>query len=137
MDAPLALKKNKKSNTSQEYEQQSNNTKQKIYLREKTAVTDSTESNSANHKISQSNDQSKDYLNVSDENRDASQEKSCTFERVIDTINKRGKDLRDAEPLSPTTPTSVTEIAKMRIKRNLNFNRNGTTEQPQMRSSKY
>jgi hypothetical protein len=28
-------------------------------------------------------------------------------------------------------------MVKMRIKRNLNFNRNGTTEQPQMRSSKY
>lgn len=41
------------------------------------------------------------------------------------------------EPLSPTSPTSATEMVKMRIKRNLNFNRNGTTEQPQMRSSKY
>jgi len=35
------------------------------------------------------------------------------------------------------TQTSVTEIVQMRIKRNLNFNRNGTTEQLQMRSSKY
>ena len=57
------------------------------YLREKTAVTDSTESTSANRKISGSIDQSKDFLNVSDENRDASQEKPKTFERVIKTIN--------------------------------------------------
>jgi hypothetical protein len=53
---------------------------------------------------------------------------------VINTINKQGEDSIAVEPLSPA---SATEIAKMRIKRNLNFNRNGTTEQPQMRSSKY
>ena len=100
-------------------------------------MTDSTESNSANHKISRSIEQSKDFLNVSDENRDTSQEKPREFQRVIKTINQRAEDLSADEPLSPTTPTSVTEIVQMRIKRNLNFNRNGTTEQPQMRSSKY
>jgi hypothetical protein len=61
--------------------------KEPNYLREKTAVTDSTESTSANHKISRSIDQSKDFLNVSDENRDASQDKPQAFERVIKTIN--------------------------------------------------
>ncbi len=100
-------------------------------------MTDSTESNSANHKISRSIEQSKEFLDVSDDNRGASQEKPREFQRVINTINQGAADLSADEPLSPTTPTSATEIAKMRIKRKLNFNRKGTTEQPQMRSSKY